>query len=144
MSGQREAHPGRRWFWLGAVVGYPLIAVGVWGVLKDSAVTAPGNFALWFIGGNIVHDALLAPAVVILSFALRLVASPRNLGRVQWALALTGIVTLFALIPLLGLGKTRLEPTVQPLNYGLGFVIVVAAIWVAAFLVRPRLRPRLR
>ena len=134
--GERRA--GRKWFWLGLVAGYPFIAIGVWGVVRDAAVTAPSNFALWFIGGNLVHDALLAPAVVVVSLALRLVVSPKHLGRVQWALALTGIVALFALIPLLGLGRSHLEPTVQPLNYGLGFAVVVGGIWAAALLVRHR------
>jgi hypothetical protein len=130
--------PGRRWFWLGLVAGSPLIAIGVWGIFHDAAVTSPFNFALWFIGGNLVHDFLLAPAVVLLSFALRLVVSPKQLGRVQWGLALSAIVVLFALIPLLGLGKSPLEPTVQPLNYGVGLVIVLAAIWASTLLIRPR------
>ena len=134
----RGASGGRRWFWLGLVAGYPLIAVGVWGIFHDAPVTSPFNFALWFIGGNLVHDFLLAPVVVLVSFALRLVVSPKHLGRVQWALALTGIVVLFALIPLLGLGRSPLEPTVQPLNYGLGLAVVVSAIWVSTFLIRPR------
>jgi hypothetical protein len=130
--------PGRRWFWLGLIGGYPLIAIGVWGIFHDAAVTSPFNFALWFIGGNLVHDFLLAPAVVLVSFALRLVVSPKSLGRVQWALALSGVVVLFALIPLLRLGKSPLEPTVQPLNYGVGLVIVLAAIWASTLLIRPR------
>ncbi len=120
------------------MAGYPFIAVGIWGVFHDAAVTAPSNFALWFIGGNLVHDALLAPVVAVVSLALRLVVSPKHLGRVQWGLALTGIVGLFALIPLLGLGRSHLEPTVQPLNYGLGFAVVVAAIWASAPFVRHR------
>jgi hypothetical protein len=130
--------PGRRWFWLGLVAGYPLIAIGVWGIFHDAAVTSPLNFALWFVGGNLVHDVLLAPAVVVISFALRLVVSPRHLGRVQWGLALTGLVVLFGLIPLLRLGKSPLEPTVQPLDYVAGLVIVLAAIWVSTLLIRPR------
>jgi hypothetical protein len=31
-----------------------------------------------------------------------------------------------------------LEPTVQPLNYGVGLFVVVAAIWVSTLLIRPR------
>jgi hypothetical protein len=136
--------PGRRWFVLGLAMGLPIMGIGVWGIFHDSGVTAPANFALWFIGGNIVHDAILAPAVVLVSFALRLVVSPRWLGRVQWALALTGIVALFALIPLLGLGHYPVEHTVQPLNYWLGLAIVVAAIWVSALLAPRRQRARSR
>lgn len=139
-----NAHaPGRRWFVLGLLLGLPFIGIGVWGIFHDSGVTAPSNLALWFIGGNLVHDAVLAPSVVVISSALRLVVSPRSLGRVQAALALTGIVALFALIPLLRLGHLPTERTVQPLNYWAGLAIVVAAIWVPALLI-PRRRPRPR
>jgi hypothetical protein len=128
---------GRRWFWLGLAAGTPLMAIGVWGVLRDAAVTSPFNFALWFIGGNLVHDFLLSPAVFIIGFVLRRRVPGRHLGRVQWGLVLSGIVLLFAAIPLLGLGKSRLEPTVQPLNYGLGVAVTLAVVWASALLVRP-------
>ena len=113
------------------------MAIGVWGVLRDAAVTSPFNFALWFIGGNLVHDFLLAPAVFIIGFVLRRKVAGRHLGRVQWGLVLSGIVLLFAAIPLLGLGKSRLEPTVQPLNYGVGIAVTLGVVWASALLVRP-------
>ena len=134
------ASGGRRWFWLGLAAGTPLMAIGVWGVLRDAAVTSPFNFAVWFIGGNLVHDFLLSPAVFIIGFVLRRRVPGRHLGRVQWGLVLSGIVLLFAAIPLLGLGKSRLEPTVQPLNYGLGVAVTLAVVWASAMLVRPTSR----
>ena len=132
------ASGGRRWFWLGLAAGTPLMAIGVWGVLRDAAVTSPFNFAVWFIGGNLVHDFLLSPVVFIIGFILRRRVPGRHLGSVQWGLVLSGIVLLFATIPLLGLGKSRLEPTVQPLNYGLGIAVTLAVVWASALLVRPR------
>ena len=106
--------PGRRWFWLGLVAGYPLMAIGVWGIFRDSGVTAPFNFALWFVGGNLVHDLVLAPVVLGVGLLLRRRLPGRLLGPVQWGAALSGMVLLFAAIPLLGLGRSPLEPTVQP------------------------------
>ena len=123
---------GRRWFWLGVVLGWPLIAVGAFGILRDSGVSAPVNFAVWFVGGNLVHDLVFAPLVLLGGVALRRVVPSRFLGPVQWASALTGIVALFALIPLAGWGRRAVEPTVQPLNYAVGFVVIVAAVWAAA------------
>lgn len=130
---------GRRWFYLGLLVGVPVMAFGAQGILRNSALTSPVNFVFWFVGGNLVHDFLLAPFVFISGYLVRQRVPARFLARVQWALALTGIVALFALIPLAGLGHRRVEPTVQPLNYPLGLSIVVAAIWVTAFLA-PALR----
>ena len=133
----RGASGGRRWFWLGLAAGTPLMAIGVWGILRDAAVTSPFNFALWFIGGNLVHDFLLAPLVFLAGYALQRRVLGRHLGRVQCGLVLSGVVLLFALIPLLGLGKSRLEPTVQPLNYALGIAVTLAVVWASALLVRP-------
>jgi hypothetical protein len=132
------ASGGRKWFWLGLAAGTPLMAIGVWGIFRDAAVTSPFNFALWFIGGNLVHDFLLAPVVFLIGLALRRKVPGRRLGRAQWGLALSGIVLLFAAIPVLGLGRSRLEPTVQPLNYGLGVAIILGVVWASALLVRPR------
>lgn len=125
---------GRRWFYLGLVLGVPVMAYGALGILRNSGLTAPVNFVFWFVGGNLVHDFALAPFVFVVGFLLRRKVPARWLAPVQWAMVLSGIVVLFSLIPLAGLGRSRLEPTVQPLNYGLGLVIVVAAIWATALL----------
>ena len=125
-------HPGRRWFWLGLAAGLPLIAIGVKGIVLSSGVSAPRSFVEWFLGGDLVHDLVIAPGVLAVGALLRRVVPARYLGPVQWATALTAIVALFALIPLFGWGKRPGEPTVQPLNYPLGFAIVAGAIWASA------------
>jgi len=114
------------------------MAIGVWGILRDSVVTAPFNFALWFVGGNLVHDLVLAPVVLGVRLLLRRRLPGRLLGPVQWGAALSGMVLLFAAIPLLGLGRSPLEPTVQPLDYGLGVAIALGVVWLSALLLRPR------
>ena len=131
MTGERRPGPSR-WFWPGLVVGLPFIAVGVRDLLGSAGVSAPFNFALWFFGGALVHDFVLAPVTLVAAAALRRWVPPRALGAVQWAGALTVVVAAFALIPLVGWGRRPTEPTVQPLDYWLGFGIVVGAIWAAA------------
>lgn len=126
------AHPGRCWFWIGLAAGLPLIAIGVKGIALSSGVSAPRSFVEWLLGGDLVHDLVIAPAVLAVGALLRRVVPARYLGPVQWATALTAIVALFTLIPLFGWGKRPGEPTVQPLNYPLGFGIVAGAVWVSA------------
>lgn len=128
----RTPRAGRRWFWLGLAAGGPFIAIGVRTILDASAVSAPVNFAEWFLGGALAHDLVLAPLTLAVGLALRRVVPTRALGTVQWAAALTVIVGLFALIPLAGLGRRAADPSVQPLNYWLGFGVLVAAIGGAA------------
>jgi hypothetical protein len=132
-DGPKRATPvGRRWFWVGLAAGAPFIAVGVRSLLDASAVSAPISFAEWFLGSALAHDLVLAPLTLAAGLALRRVVPRGALGAVQAATALTVIVGLFALIPLAGWGRRAAEPTVQPLNYWLGFGILVAAIWGAA------------
>ena len=136
---------GRRWFWLGLLVGVPLMAIGMVGIFRDAGVTAPANFALWFVAGGVLHDALLAPAVLVIGWAMRRLVPGRALGPVQAAAALTGFVLVLALIPLLGWGRRAAEPTVQPLNYPLGVAVILAVIWAGAGLLivaRRRSAPR--
>ena len=131
MTGEPRPGPSR-WFWPGLVVGLPFIVVGVRDLLSSAGVSAPFNFALWFFGGALVHDFVLAPVTLVVAAALRRWVPQRALGTVQWAGALTVLVGAFALIPLVGWGRRPAEPTLQPLDYWLGFGIVVGAIWAAA------------
>ncbi|GAC1364547.1 MAG: hypothetical protein NVSMB32_07170 [Actinomycetota bacterium] len=124
--------PSRRWFWLGLMLGSPLVLIGIVGLLRNGAVTAPLSFGKWFVAGALVHDFFFAPLVLLAALALRRVVPQQWLAPVQWALALSGIVGLFALIPLVGWGRSPGEPTVQPLNYGRGLAVIVATIWLSA------------
>jgi hypothetical protein len=110
-----------------------LIAIGARGILLGNrAVTSPINFSVWFVGGNLIHDLVVAPLVLVVAAALRRLAPARFLGPVQWASALTGIVLLLALIPLAGWGRSPRQPTVQPLNYAPGTALVLGTIWLTA------------
>ena len=51
---------------VGAILGVPLMAAGVVGVLGDSARVDPWELARWVVGADLAHDLVLAPLVLVL------------------------------------------------------------------------------
>ena len=55
---------------IGLLVGIPLMVVGVLGLAHHTDATPPSSFFRFFIGGNILHDAVVAPIVGIAGWIL--------------------------------------------------------------------------
>ncbi len=124
--------------------GVVLVLVGLWHLLLRGRLDAPDlvSAALWLAGGVVVHDAVLAPLVVLLGVGLlpRLPAHVR--APAVAGLVVLGSVTLLA-IPVLGrFGAKPDDPGLLPRPYLLWWlvlvVLVVAAVAVASFVRRPR------
>lgn len=121
------------------------MAWGAWLVLSGGRATDPVGVATWLAGVVVVHDLVLAPAVVVLGVvALRpLRAGQRAL--VQGPFVVCAAVAVTSAPLWLGRLLHRLptaNPTVDPWDYPRNLlvvlgVVVVAAAGVAA--VRPRL-----
>jgi len=96
----------------------------------------------WLIGGVVVHDAVLAPATILVAWlAVRLVRRDRL---TPWAVALVllGPLTLLA-VPVLGRFGARADnPSLLDRNYWAGWsavvVVVCAGILVARYAERRR------
>ena len=124
--------PGGRWFWLGLVVGWAVMAYAVWGIFIDHDATNPTGLARWVLGGALAHDLLLAPAVLLLGAVLARWLPGSVRGPITGALALSGIVVLFAFPLVRGYGRHELNPSTLPLDYGTNVAVVVGLIWIAA------------
>ncbi|MEU8900497.1 hypothetical protein AB0C65_31855 [Nocardia sp. NPDC048505] len=86
----------------------------------------------WFLGGIIVHDAVLAPLCAVVAVAARRLLPPRFWPTVAWAAICTLTLTLVAL-PVLGRsGAVAMNPTVLDRDYPLGFLLAVAVVWLVA------------
>ena len=129
MSGaQGRGRPGPA-FWVGAVVGWAVIAYGVYGVFDHSVDTRPAEFARFFIGAAAAHDLLLVPtALVVGGLARRLVRAPWR-APVQAGLIASGAVALFAYPLVRGYGRVHNTPSALPRDYGEGLLVVLAAVW---------------
>ncbi|MFF5257899.1 hypothetical protein ACFY4C_03060 [Actinomadura viridis] len=111
---------------LGYGAGGALIAAGLGGLVRESGFDLVG-WAVWFGGGVLVHDAILAPCVLLVGAATaRLPRSCR--WHVQGALMVGGTVTLVASPFVLGEGRRADNPSILPLPYGRNLLIVLAAV----------------
>ncbi len=139
-----EAPPARgRWLWY--AVGVVVLAYGAYGLLTSGiSLVAWARFALFSV---VLHDGVLAPAVVLAGVALTRVIPGRSRAYVQAGLMISGAVTLLAAPFLLGYGRNAGVPSALPLDYGRGLLVVLAATWAGVALValaRSALRPRRR
>jgi len=117
-------------FWIALVAGWVCIAAGIRGVLIDAAMTRPRLFLRWFAGPAIVHDALFAPAAVVLAWLVdrwlpRRFGTPLKVGT-----GLSVVLVLFSWPLVRGYGKRRNLPSALPLDYGHNVVWGLVAIWV--------------
>jgi len=101
--------------------GLALLGEGV-SLLWD--VPGPGDVLVWLAGAVALHDALIAPLVLLIG---RLLVRGRLRGPVRGALLVAGALTLVALPPLLRPGS-RANPSVLPLDYPRNWLITLAAV----------------
>ncbi|MEJ5945755.1 hypothetical protein WDZ17_10680 [Pseudokineococcus basanitobsidens] len=116
------------------VVGVAVMAFGVLGFVLDAGDTGP--VASWVVlaAFAVGHDALFAPAVlVVVAVASRLVPD-RAVPVVRAALLVSGALALVALPLVLGLGDDPSEPSALPLDYGRNLLVSLAVVWAVAAL----------
>lgn len=128
-SGEDHTGLGR---WIGLLLGAPIIAWGVRGILLESDLTHPGELARWLVGSALVHDAVLLPIVVSLAVVGRRLVPGRMWPVVRWAMATTGIVALVSWPFVRGYGRRPSNPSLLPRDYGTGVIAAVAAVWLVA------------
>jgi len=127
-----EAEPRGTVFWVGLVVGWVIMAFGVRGVLDERDATNPAGLARWALGGAVVHDAVVAPVVLLVGAWLgRWLPAPVR-GPVRGALVLSAIVVVFSYPLLRGFGRHELNASTLPGDYPASVAVVVGLIWSAA------------
>lgn len=85
---------------------------------------------VWVVGGVVVHDAVLAPLVVVLGVLAVLSTSPSWRTPLVWALVVLGPLTLVA-VPVLGRFGARADnPTLLDRPYWTGYVVVATVVLV--------------
>ncbi|MGH2705661.1 MAG: hypothetical protein ACRDJ4_11365 [Actinomycetota bacterium] len=145
-SDHEGARTGGTLFWVAASVGWSVMAYGVYGVIRDAAATRPSSFAAWFVGSALVHDLLIAPAVLAAGAAIVRWVPARDRSMIQATLLISGAAALFAIPFVLRLGGAPGNPSALPRDYGAGLALILVVVWGAAFvglLVRRTLpRPR--
>jgi len=119
-------------FWIGLVVGWGVMAYGIWGFLDAHRSTVPAR-TVWWIGGTAVaHDAIVAPVVTIVGLGLAALLPRWARGPVATAVAASGVVLLFSYPLLRHFGRRGDNSSILPLDYPRNVAVVLAVIWAAA------------
>ena len=123
--------PRRATFWIGLAIGWTLIAYGVRGVFVDANATQPAQLFAWVLGAAVVHDALIAPVVLLVSWLLSRVLNRSVANAVKVGLATSAVFVVFSWALVRGYGRRRTLPSALPLDYGRNLLVTIAAIWIA-------------
>ncbi len=123
-----EAVPGGPVFWGGVLVGWAVIGFGIFGAITIGR-RINYSFAIWFLGGLLVHDFLVAPIVFTVGKALRRVVAGRYRAAITAALVVSAFFVVVS-IPFLGrFGMRADNATVLPRNYTTGLLVMLAIVW---------------
>ena len=130
----------------GMVVGLPIMLVGIIGLARHTDATPPSSYLRFIIGGNVLHDAVVAPIAALIGLLLIRRAPAVTRAPLRAALFGTALVLALAWPALRGYGRARApdNASVQPLNYATATATVIAvvwaicALWLAAVLLRQR------
>lgn len=116
---------------MGLVIGLPIIAYGIRGVLVDSVRTHPFELARWVVGIALVHDLVLVPIVLVLGAVVRkMVRDDRARRAIRAGFIMSASLTLVAWPLIRGYGRRASVPSLLPRNYLMGFVVYLVITWV--------------
>lgn len=128
------------WRWLFVVPGLLAVTWGVLGVLREVAL-AP--WALWFVGGALVHDVVVAPLVVVVGALLARVLPGPARPPVVVGLVASAVLVAVGILFVLDPGNVD-EPGFLPQDHArnlsllVGGTVLVSAVWAVLATVRAR------
>jgi hypothetical protein len=131
---------------IGLVLGLPLMLIGIVGILRDTAATPPSSFLRFFVGGDLVHDLVVAPIAALVAFVVLRRTPVIARGPLRAALFGSAVMIAIAWPGIRHYGRMRAPDnvSVQPLNYAtstataVAVVWAIAAVWLAIAIVRAR------
>jgi hypothetical protein len=129
----RPAHG--RGFWLAAAAGGMVMAFGAWGLLGHAEATRPAGWARWLAAALLVHDLLVAPALLAAGWLVGRLPGAWRVP-VRAALVVSATVVLVTLPAFLGGGRAT-QPgntSLLPNHYGRSLALVLTPVWAGVVL----------
>jgi hypothetical protein len=134
---------------VGLVCGAPFLTVGLLLIVNNLDASPPHSYLRFLIGGNVIHDAIVAPIALLVGWLVIARFPPSTRAPLRAALFTSAVVIAIAWPGLRQYGRMRTptNSTVQPLNYArsvgvsLAIVWVIAGVWSALALRRARQVP---
>jgi hypothetical protein len=115
-------------FWIGLVVGWTAIAIGIFGVLDHPSSASAFKVFRLLIGLNVVNDAIVVPVLLLLAVVVHKWAPPWLVVPAQVWFIMAGAVTLYAYPLVGGFGKSKANPSQLPFDYAHNLLIVLGGI----------------
>jgi hypothetical protein len=113
-------------------VGTLLVAYGAWLLLSRQDLSQVRDVAVWLGAGVVLHDLVLAPAVLLVAAVAARVLPGAARGPAVAVLVVLGSVTLLA-VPVLGrFGAREDNPTLLDRPYAAGWLALAALVLTAA------------
>jgi hypothetical protein len=116
-------------FWTACVAGWVVMAFGAFGLVDQRGVGSAFDVGIWVVGGNVVHDALVVPVVLVVGGFLAMVLRPPWRAPACAGLATSALVVAIAYPALRGFGRKPKNPTVLPLDYTSAVLTALAVVW---------------
>lgn len=134
-----EEPPSGAVFWVLSAIGSAMILFGIYGVVHDQARIHPASYLKILVGGLLVHDLLVAPAIILVGVVLRRAVPGRVRGPVQAALAISAVLALVSVPVIGGYGRLANNPSVlYSHHYTRALVVLVAIVGAGAALAMAR------
>jgi hypothetical protein len=127
-------------FWVGVVIGWAIIAYGIHSAYRTPIKSRPVYSLEVLVLLALIHDLVVAPAVVGIGLGLRRILPGGIIVRVAVGASIVSvIVTAFTWGEIRGYGKTPSLQSLQLGNYATGLLTVLGVVWgVAAVIATAR------
>jgi len=131
---ERAQDPGPV-FWGTLALGWGVIAFGLHGMISNWSGSNPPALLRTVVGLNVINDALVAPALVLVAVACRRLLPRWALMAAQVGLIVSAAVVLYS-YPLVGSwGKSaRAGASRLPWNYAHNLAAVLGVVWAGCAL----------
>jgi hypothetical protein len=130
VNGERPSRSGPG-LWIGLALGVPVMTYGSIGLVRHADPHRVRDLAIWVVGGDVVHDLIVAPLMVLTVWAVGCALAPSWRTPVRSGLLASALVVALAWPGLSGLGNEAHNPTVHPFDQTQALAWVLAGIWSA-------------
>jgi hypothetical protein len=121
--------PSGAGFWISCLIGWAVIGFGTSGLLDRLGLGGTFDVGLWVVGGNVLHDVVVAPVVLAVGTALAVVVGRPWRAPIVAGLVASAFVVAVSYPALRGFGRKPHNPSTLPLDYGTAVVTVLAVVW---------------
>jgi hypothetical protein len=123
-----------------ALLSLPGVAAIGWGLwlLRDDGLERWRSQAVWFAGGVLGHDALIAPVVVLLGVAAARVWRPRVRAAIAVGFVIWATVTVAVANVLLPIGGRPDNPSLMNRPYVVAWIVFTGVVVIATAITAAR------